>query len=53
MIYELLHELQGVVYFSNLYLHSIYHQIRIREEEIQKTTYITCDGRYDFLVMHF
>jgi len=52
-INDLFDQLKGETMFSNIDLRSGYRQVRIKEEDIYKTTFMIKYGHYEFVVVPF
>jgi hypothetical protein len=50
---DIFDQLKGVKYFSKIDLRSGYYQLKIRSEDILKTTLVTRYGQYEFTMMSF
>ena len=52
-IFDLLDQLRGTVVFSKIDLRSGYHQILVKPEDVQKTTFKSRFRHYEYMVMSF
>ena len=50
---NLFNQFKGSSFFLKIDLRSGYHQLRIKDTDVYKTTFRTRYGHYDFLVMPF
>jgi hypothetical protein len=53
IINDLFDQVGGKRIFSKLDLRSGYHQVRIKDKDINKTTFITCYRHYEFVTIPF
>ena len=53
MIDDLFDQLRGVRVYSKIDLHTGYHQLRVKDGDIPKTTFRMWYGHFEFTVMPF
>jgi hypothetical protein len=52
-IEDIFDQLNGAKVFSKIDLHTRYHQLKVRESGIPKTTFTACYGLFEYTVMSF
>ena len=50
---DLFDQLKGATVFSKIDLKFSYYQLKVKDSDVPKTTFRTCYGHYEFLVMSF
>jgi hypothetical protein len=53
VVEELLNELRGAKFFTKLDMRSVYHQVLMHPDDVEKTAFRTHQGLFEFLVMLF